>query len=132
VRVKQRTDARVTPRVITEKTVKRDNEVLRKISVKQLSILLYHFYIGLVQKQDIGFPDAETSALKFQAELNQEVTISTEHLEKLLFALEYANELGLYWSPANEDMDYFVKGLLEKNEKFDKLSCLLLNKKKGL
>lgn len=126
--MKQKTDARVTPRVITEKTLIEEGQVKRKITAKQLSILLYHFYVGLVQKQDIGFPDAETSALKFQSELNQEVTISTEHLEKLLFALEYANELGLYWNPAGEEMDYFVKGLLEKNEKFDKLSCLLLKK----
>ena len=128
--MKQKTDARVTPRIVTEKTVMEDGQVLRKLTAKQLSILLYHFYVGLVQKQDIGFPDADTSVLKFQAELNQEVTISTEHLEKLLFALEYANELGLYWNPAGEEMDYFVKGLLEKNEKFDKLSCLLLNKRK--
>lgn len=125
-----KTEARVTPRIRTEKTVKEDGLVLRKITAKQLSILLYHFYVGLMQKHDIGFPDAETSALKFQAELNQEVLISTEHLEKLLFALEYANELGLYWNPAGEEMDYFVKGLIEVNEKFDKLSCLLLKKRK--
>jgi hypothetical protein len=122
-------DARITPRIKNEKTVKQDGQKMRQLTAKQLCVLLYHFYIGLTQKNEIGFPDSDSTALKFQSELNQMVVISTEHLEKLLFSLEYAYELGMYFNPADEDFDYFVKGLLEKDEHFERLMCLILKKK---
>lgn len=120
--------ARVSPRIISEKVVRSNNESFRQITAKQLSILLYHFYMT-VDDPDVGFLDADTNALKFQAELNQSVLISTENLEKLLYHLEYAYEKGCYWNPAEESFDYFVKGLVTKDEQFDRLMCLILKKK---
>lgn len=117
--------ARVTPRVSYEKKIDKET---RQLTAKQLAVLLYHFYLT-VDDPDVGFPDAETSALKFQAELNQMVQISTENLERLMFHLELAYEKGCYWNPADEDFDYFVKGLITKNEQFDRLMCLILKKK---
>lgn len=121
--------ARVSPRVVTEKTVTADGEVQRQLTAKQLAILLYHFYLT-VDDPEVGFPDADTTALKFQAELNQKVLISTEHLEKLLFHLELAYEKNIYWNPAYEDFDVFLNGLLNKDERFERLSCLILKKRK--
>lgn len=118
--------ARVTPRLNLNKV---DKEGMREISVKQLSLLMYHFYIMLDDPTLCGFNDSEKTASQFQAELNQRVKISTESLERLLYYLEIAYENQLYWNPAEEDFEHFVKGLLEKKEQFDRLTCLIMDKK---
>lgn len=117
--------ARVTPR-LNMNTV--DKEGFRELNIKQLSVLLYHFYIMLDDPTVCGFNDAEKTASQFQAELNQKVKISTESLERLLYYLEIAYENQLYWNPADEDFDIFVKGLLNKKEQFERLTCLIMEK----
>lgn len=117
--------ARVTPRT---KLISSDEPGFRRITVKQLALLIYHFYVT-VDNPAIGFEDADQTAAAFQAELNQTVEISDEILEKLLWHLTLAFEENMYWNPAEETIDTFIKGLLEKDESFDKLFCLILNKK---
>jgi len=118
--------AKVTPR---QKPVQPDNDpAIRKITARQLTVLLYHFYIT-VDAPSIGYEDADITASAFQADLDQELDISTVNLEKLLWHLTMAYEGNMYWNPAGEDYEFFIKGLLQKKETFDRLMCLILNKK---
>jgi hypothetical protein len=119
--------ARITPRVLKETTAL-DGSQKRAITVKQLAVLLYHYYITL-DDPNIGSEDVEQSAPAFQSALNQEVVLDQGDLEKLLWHLQMAYESDMYWNPAEEEYDYFVKGLVGKNERFDKLYCLIMNKK---
>lgn len=103
------------------------NEPKREITLRQLCVLLYHFYVS-VDNPDIGFEDCEKTASQFQAELDRPVTLSKEQLEALLWHLELCFEEGMYWNPAKENIDFFVKKLLNPNERFDRLLCQILKK----
>lgn len=119
--------ARVTP----FKRIPKDEDLdpsLRVITVKQLTVLLYNLYIT-IDDPAIGFEDADQTAVAFQGELNQTVKISQENLEKLLWHTTMAYESNSYWNPAQEPYDQFVNSLLDKNETFDRLVCLLKRKR---
>lgn len=120
--------ARITPRVLKETTALKGSQNLREISVKQLAVLLYHYYITL-DDPSIGSEDSDKSAPAFQSALNQVVHIEEEDLEKLLWHMQMAYESDMYWNPAEEDYDLFIKGLVGKYERFDKLYCLIMKRK---
>ena len=124
--MKQRTQARISPRYKLQKTNSENTN--RTLTVKQLSVLLYHFYLTL-ENPDFLFCDSDKSLSQFQADLNQTVTISKENLEKLLWHLENAFEHKIYWNPERADFAAFIESFLEKGEKFDRLTCLIMSKK---
>lgn len=105
-----------------------DNNGDRVISARQLMILFYHFYLMLNDNDICGFMDCDKTAAQFQNEMDQDIRLSQEVLEKLLYMLQVAYENDLYWNPAGDDIESFIKSLLVKNEKFDKLSCLISKK----
>lgn len=122
--------ARIRPRVPYSKIEKpTDPNAMptRQLTAKQLAVLLYHFYLTL-DNPDYEFLDADKTAGQFQAELNQMVKISQEHLEKLLWHTELAFENKMYWNPAEDDFESFVNSMLEKDEKFNRLYCLITKK----
>lgn len=118
--------ARITPRITKDKAT--GNSGIRRITVKQLTVLLYHYWITLDDPL-IGTEDAEESPLAFQAALSQEVDIEQSKLEKLLWHLQMAHESNMYWNPAQEDVEEFIKGMLGKKEHFNKLYCLIMEKR---
>lgn len=125
-------DGRVNQAIVTPRLKKQKNEEqedTRTISARQLMVLYYHFYLMLNDTSICGFNDCDKTAAQFQSEMDKEVRISKEMLEKLLYTTQIAFENNLYWNPADEDINAFIKGCIEKKEYFNKLTCLISTKK---
>lgn len=101
----------------------------RKVTVQQLAVLLYHFYIG-VTDPDIYYMDSDESAEKFYQRLEQEVEIDLETLEKLLWYLTAAYESDRYWNPADIPYEQFTKTVAKQGDNYNQLLSLILEKSK--
>lgn len=100
----------------------------RTVTLSQMAILLYHFYIGM-SDPEIYYLDAEESADKLQGRINVEVEIPKDALEKLLFYTTVAHENKTFWHPGKEEYGKFVRSFLTQEEKYDQLSGLIVNNK---
>lgn len=100
----------------------------RYVTISQLFVLLYHFYVG-VNDPDVYYLDAEETAEKFQGRINAEVELSKEDLEKLLYYTTLAYENKTYWNPAQGDYEGFVRSLLTNEEQYDQLLGYIVPKK---
>lgn len=105
--------------------IENDNRV---VTISQLVILLYHFYIG-VNDPSVYYFDSEESADKLQGRVNKEIEIPKDVLEKLLFYSTLAYETQTFWHPGNEDYVQFIRSFLDKTEKYDQLSGLIVENK---
>lgn len=103
---------------------------LRKLTVQQFSVLLFHFYIG-ISDPEIYYEDAEISPERFQNLLDQEVELEQGLLERLMYYSTLANETRTFWHPASDSYEKFIQGILIPGEKYDKLLNLILEINKG-
>jgi len=101
----------------------------RQLTVQQLTVLLYHFYIGITDP-DVYYVDAEETADQMQQALRQTVEVPGELLEKLLWYLTVAEEQGMYWNPEGREYNTFVRELIQAHESYDKLMGLIINRPK--
>jgi len=124
----QRPLARVKGLKQDKRTAPEDIKI-RKVSIQQLTLLMYFYYIG-VTDPDIYYEDADVSPEQFQKQLAQEVDIDQEVLEKLLWYMTMCHESGRYWHPEQVEYQTFVRSMLEKEEGFDQLLCRILDKKR--
>jgi len=103
-----------------------ENPKRRTVTISQLAVLLYHFYMG-VQDPDVYYFDADETAEKLQARINTEVEVPLDALEKLLYYTTIAHETKTYWHPGTEDYERFVRSFLTSDEKYDQLLGLIVN-----
>lgn len=101
----------------------------RQLTVQQLTVLLYHFYIGITDP-DVYYVDAEETADQMQQALRQTVEVPGELLEKLLWYLTVAEEQGMYWNPEGREYNTFVRELIQAHESYDKLMGFIINRPK--
>lgn len=101
----------------------------RQLTVQQLTVLLYHFYIGITDP-DVYYVDADETADQMQQALRQTVEVPGDLLEKLLWYLTVAEEQGMYWNPEGREYNTFVRELIQAHESYDKLMGLIINRPK--
>lgn len=100
-----------------------------RISLLDLSTLLYHVHLGAQKKETVGFEDAGRTLKQLTDELApSKVLIPLDSIESALWSANLLSEQGQFWSPHGETFDDFIKRLLrfathDAKLEFDKFYC---------
>lgn len=132
--IKRKRDGRlvevnIDPRIKPKANPQTPDEAIRQVSIQQLALLLYHYYIIVDHPLFGPDMDADKSPREFLASLNNKIDIKKDELEKLMYNMQLAYEIGMYFSPDDVSIkDRFKNILAGSDEEFDPLYCLIRSK----